>query len=269
MRRPVLRGEGFGRRARRPRRTISFLHLMPNLVTILGLCAGLTSIRFALTGQWEVAAALIIFAAVLDGLDGLIARKLNAASPFGAELDSLSDFVNFGVAPAVLIYAFALTGLGGAGWVFVLVFAIGCCLRLARFNVGRTAPDAPTRTHFTGVPAPAGALLGLFPLFIALDGVVPVTAAPWAVALWLGVVGALMVSRLATLSPKALRIPRERAPWVLFALAVIIGIGFTRFWLLMVLGCLAYLGTLVYAAMQRGRPGVGPETPRQTGGDGG
>ncbi len=241
------------RRPLRPRRTITVLHLMPNLVTILGLCAGLTSIRFALTERWEIAAALIIFAAVLDGLDGLIARKLNAASPFGAELDSLSDFVNFGVAPAVLVYAFALQGLAGAGWVFALVFAIGCCLRLARFNVGRQAPETPARTHFTGVPAPAGAMLGLFPLFLSLDGLVEAGRAPWVVALWLGVVGALMVSRLATLSPKALRLPRERAPWVLFALALVIGVGFTRFWLLMALLCLAYLVTLGYAAMQRGR----------------
>ena len=246
-------------RLRRPRirRTLSFLHLMPNLVTILGLCAGLTSIRFALTERWEIAAALILFAAVIDGLDGLIARKLNAVSPFGAELDSLSDFVNFGVAPAVLVYAFTLDDLGGAGWVFALVFAIGCCLRLARFNVGRTAPDAPTRTHFTGVPAPAGAVLGLLPLFLALDGLVDVTRAPLAVGVWLGIVGGLMVSRLPTLSPKALRIPRENAAWVLVGLTVVIGIAFTRFWLLMVLVCVAYGGTLVYAAMRRGRAPAG------------
>ena len=246
-------------RLRRPRirRTLSFLHLMPNLVTILGLCAGLTSIRFALTERWEIAVALILFAAILDGLDGLIARKLNAASPYGAELDSLSDFVNFGVAPAVLVYAFTLDDLGGAGWIFALVFAIGCCLRLARFNVGRSAPEAPTRTHFTGVPAPAGALLGLLPLYLALDGLVDTTRAPLAVGLWLGVVGALMVSRLPTLSPKALRIPRERAAWVLVALTVVIGIAFTRFWLLMVLACMAYGATLLYAASRRGRAPTG------------
>ena len=241
------------RRRPRERRTLSVLHLMPNLVTILGLCAGLTSIRFALTEGWEIAVALIVFAAVIDGLDGMLARRLNAVSPFGAELDSLSDFVNFGVAPAVLVYAFALEALGDAGWVMALVFAICCCLRLARFNVGRAAPDAPVRTHFTGVPAPAGAMLGLLPLFISLDGLWAVERAPWAVALWLGTVGALMVSRLPTLSPKALRIPRERAPWVLVALALLVGVAFTRFWLLMVLACLAYIATLVYAALRRPR----------------
>ncbi len=238
----------------RPRRTLSLLALTPNLVTILGLCAGLTSIRFALVDRWEIAAGLIVFAAVIDGLDGLIARKLDAASPFGAELDSLSDFVCFGVAPAVLAYAFLLDPLGDAGWAIALVFAICCCLRLARFNVDRAVPEAPTRTHFTGVPAPAGAMLGLLPVFLALGGALPVERVPLAVAVWLGLVGALMVSRLPTLSPKALRIPRERAPWVLVALALAVGIGFTRFWLLMTLACLAYVATLVYAALQRGRP---------------
>lgn len=242
----------------RIRKTLSFLHLMPNLVTIVGLCAGLTAIRFSLAGAFEIAVALIIFAAVIDGLDGLIARKLNAASPFGAELDSLSDFVNFGVAPAVLVYAFLVKPLGAAGWVFAMVFAICCCLRLARFNVGRAAPDAPVRTHFTGVPAPAGAMLGLLPAFLALDGLLPVgdgtVPAAWAAALWLGLVGALMVSRLPTLSPKALRIPREQAVWVLVGLALVVGVAFTRFWLLMALCCLAYGTTLVYAALQRRRP---------------
>jgi CDP-diacylglycerol--serine O-phosphatidyltransferase len=236
-----------------PRRTLSLLQLLPNFVTIVGLCAGLTAIRFALSDRWDIAAGLIIFAAVIDGLDGLLARTLNAASPFGAELDSLSDFVCFGVAPAVVIYANLLAVLGDAGWALALVFAICCCLRLARFNVARAVPEAPTRTHFTGVPAPAGAMLGLLPVFLSLGGIVPVERAPWAVAAWMGLVGALMVSQLPTLSPKALRIPREFAPWLLVALALAVGVGFTRFWLLMVLACLAYLVTLVYAALQRRR----------------
>ena len=241
----------------RLRRSLSLLHLLPNLVTILGLCAGLTSIRFALVERWEIAVGLILFAAVIDGLDGLIARRLDAASPFGAELDSLSDFVNFGVAPGVLVYAFALQPMGDAGWVFALVFAIGCCLRLARFNVGRAEPEAPARTHFTGVPAPAGALLGLLPVYLSLGGIWAVEGTPLIVALWLGLVGALMVSRLATLSPKALRIPRERAVWVLLALALLVGVAFTQFWLLMVLASVAYGATLVYAAVRRLSPGRG------------
>ncbi|MBK5926248.1 CDP-diacylglycerol--serine O-phosphatidyltransferase [Rhodobaculum claviforme] len=251
MRRPLHR------LAPRPRRSLPLFHLLPNLVTILGLCAGLTAIRFALVERWEIAVGLILFAAVIDGLDGLIARRLDAASPFGAELDSLSDFVNFGVAPAVVVYGFALQAIGDAGWVFALVFAIGCCLRLARFNVGRAEPEAPARTHFTGVPAPAGALLGLLPVYLSLGGVWATETMPWAIAVWLGLVGALMVSRLATLSPKALRIPRERAVWVLLLLALLVGVAFTQFWVLMTLASLAYSGTLVYAAVRRHPPGRG------------
>lgn len=245
-----------GPRSRARDRLPLFL-LLPNLVTILGLCAGLTAIRFALVGRWEIAVGLILFAAVIDGLDGLIARRLDAASPFGAELDSLSDFVNFGVAPAVVVYGFALQAIGDAGWVFALVFAIGCCLRLARFNVGRTAPEAPARTHFTGVPAPAGALLGLLPVYLSLGGLWATETAPWAIAVWLGIVGALMVSRLATLSPKALRVPRERAVWVLLLLALVVGVAFTQFWVLMTLASLAYAATLVYAAVRRHPPARG------------
>ena len=235
----------------RLRHSLPLVHMVPNLVTITGLCAGLTAIRFALVERWDIAVGLILFAAVIDGLDGLIARRLNAASVFGAELDSLSDFVNFGVAPAVVVYGFALQELGDAGWVFALVFAIGCCLRLARFNVGRAAPEAPGRTHFTGVPAPAGALLGLLPVYLSLGGIWATEGVPWLVALWLGVVGALMVSRLATLSPKALRVPRDRAVWVLLALALLVGVAFTQFWVLMTLLSVAYGGTLVYAAIRR------------------
>lgn len=253
MRRPLHR------LTRKPqlRQSLPLVHMVPNLVTITGLCAGLTAIRFALVERWDIAVGLILFAAVIDGLDGLIARRLNAASVFGAELDSLSDFVNFGVAPAVVVYGFALQELGDAGWVFALVFAIGCCLRLARFNVGRAEPEAPARTHFTGVPAPAGALLGLLPVYVSLGGLWAVEGAPWVVALWLGLVGALMVSKLATLSPKALRVPRERAVWVLLALALIVGVAFTQFWVLMVIASVAYGGTLVYAAVRRHPQGRG------------
>ena len=132
---------------------------MPNLVTILGLCAGLTALRFAFAGRFEPAAALIVFAALIDGFDGLLARRLDAASPFGAELDSLADFFNFGVAPAFLVYQLALTGAPDLGWTAALVFAVCACLRLARFNVSRDVP-VTGRAHFVGVPAPAGALLG-------------------------------------------------------------------------------------------------------------
>lgn len=228
---------------------LPFLHLLPSLVTIIGLCAGLTAIRFAFAGNFALAAALILIAAVLDGLDGLLARRLGSASPFGAELDSLCDFVDFGVAPGILVYEMTMGGAHDIGWVLAMVYIVCCCLRLARFNVNRDAPTGDSAPHFVGVPAPAGALLGLLPVFLALAGLVDAAAAPLLVALWLGIVGLLMVSRLPTFSLKALRIPRDKVRWMLIATAILVGLGFTRFWLLMVLVDLIYGLTLVRSAV--------------------
>jgi len=237
------------RRRRRPDRdNLPFLHLLPNLVTIIGLCAGLTSIRYVFVEMYQIAAALIIFAAVIDSLDGLLARRLNAASSFGAELDSLADFLNFGVAPGVLMFHFALSDAAGIGWIFVLVFVICCCLRLARFNVNRDDPAPGGRAHFVGVPAPAGALLAMLPLFVTLDGVIDMANIPLIVAPYLGLIGLLMVSKLRTPSPKSLRISKDTAGWLLIGMAIMVGMMFSRFWLLMVLVDLAYIGTLIYIA---------------------
>lgn len=241
------------RRPRPARDQLAIVHLLPNLVTILGLCAGLTSIRFVFAERYEMAVALLLFAVVIDGLDGLLARQLNAASPFGAELDSLSDFLNFGVAPGLLVYHFALDDMRGQGWIFVLVYAICCCLRLARFNVDRAAPTPAGRVHFVGVPAPAGAMLALLPMFLSFEGLLAVDQAPLAVAVWLGVVGMLMASRVPTFSPRMLRIPRDRARWVLIGAAFVVGVVFTRFWLLLILLDLAYLLGLVWFALVRAR----------------
>jgi CDP-diacylglycerol---serine O-phosphatidyltransferase len=254
---PLLRKGSPPPSRRRARERLPFLHLLPNLVTILGLCAGLTSIRFAFDGRWEIAALLVIFCAVIDGLDGLLARRLRAASSFGAELDSLSDFINFGVAPALLVFFFALGGAAGFGWIFALVFAICCCLRLARFNVNRDAPPPPGRAHFTGVPAPAGALLALLPVYLTLEGAIDAAAWPVAWALYLGGVAVLMVSKIPTLSPKGLRISRDHVPFVLVAVAVAVGMVFTRFWLLMVLLVIAYIAAVVHGLVtSRRRPTI-------------
>lgn len=231
---------------------LPFLQLVPNLITILGLCAGLTAMRFAFLGRFDLAAGLIVFAAVIDGFDGLLARKLDAQSPMGAELDSLADFVDFGVAPAVVVYLAAMSELGGLGWTCALVFAVCCCLRLARFNVNREAPVVG-RAHFVGVPAPAGALLGLLPVFLTLGGYVDAADAPLVVGGWLGVVGLLMVSRMRTFSPKVLRIPREGIPFVLVAAALVVGLMLTRFWLLLVIFDVAYAALLVHAAVVSAR----------------
>lgn len=232
---------------------LHLLHLVPNLVTILGLCAGLTSIRLAVSGNYELAALLIVFAAAIDGLDGLLARRFQAASAFGAELDSLSDFVCFGVAPALLAFLFALGDAPGLGWTAVLVYVVCCCLRLARFNVGRQAP-AP-RPHFVGVPAPAGALLSLLPVFLTFEGLFHAAELPVMVALHLGLVGALMVSTVPTVSPRSMRVPRRRARWLLIAAAVLVGAALVRPWLLLAVADAVYaaavLRGLVASALAR------------------
>ena len=230
-----------------------FLQLLPNLVTIAGMCLGLTAIRFAMGGRFELAVILLILAALIDGLDGLLARRLNATSEFGAELDSLSDFLCFGVAPGVIVYQFALGETNSLGWIFVLMFAASSCLRLARFNVMR-ADDGASKRHFTGVPAPAGAMLALLPVFLSFSGLWETRDVPVLVAIWLGLVGLLMISRIPTFSPKAVRVPRKVVGPLLMATVIGMGLMFTRVWALMVLLDLIYAMTLIPAIWRvRGR----------------
>ncbi|MDZ4096175.1 MAG: CDP-diacylglycerol--serine O-phosphatidyltransferase [Paracoccaceae bacterium] len=227
--------------------SLSLFQLLPNLVTILGLCAGLTAIRFLMSGRFDLAVMLLVFAAVIDGFDGLLARRLHATSHFGAELDSLSDFVNFGVVPGILVYQFALVDARATGWIFVLVYSVSCCLRLARFNVNRDAPPPEGRAKFTGVPAPGGALLALLPLFLSFQGVLDTRAYPLACGIYLGIVGLLMTSRVPTPSLKAMRIPREKAGFILIGMAIVLGLLITRFWLLMMAATLTYAAVILYA----------------------
>src|SRR6266508_6859518 len=147
--------------------------LLPNLITLLALCAGLTAIRLAVEDKLEWAVAAIVFAAMLDGVDGRLARMLKGTSRFGAELDSLGDFVNFGVAPALILYFWGLHELGHAGWIAAMVFAICTGLRLARFNVMIDDPNRPawSGNFFVGMPAPAGAITVLLPLYLHFLGV--------------------------------------------------------------------------------------------------
>ena len=226
---------------------LPLLSLVPNLVTMLGLCFGLTSIRFTFDDRFELAAGLLILAAIVDGLDGLLARRLNVASPFGAELDSLSDFVCFGVAPALLLYHFALEGMAGMGWLAALFFAICCCLRLARYNVeAKARPTGAEKPGFTGVPAPAGAMLGIFPVTLWLGGFLDLRDWQPLVAAWAIAVGAMMIARFRTLSLKAMRIDRDNAVWVMLAVALAVGLMATRIWLFHVGATLIYLGLLAW-----------------------
>src|SRR6266542_57059 len=196
---------------KRPRfRLIPVRTLLPNLITLLALCAGLTAIRLAVEDKLEWAVAAIVFAALLDGIDGRVARMLKGTSRFGAELDSLADFVNFGVAPALMLYFWGLHELGNAGWIAAMVFAISTGLRLARFNVMADDPNKPAwaANFFVGMPAPAGAITVLLPIYLYFLGVpqwAPITF------LYTLLIAFLMVSRLPVFSGKRLgtRVPRE------------------------------------------------------------
>ena len=194
--------------------------MIPNALTLGAVCAGLTAIRFALDARWEMAALAILVAAILDGLDGRVARILKGSSKFGAELDSLSDFVSFGVAPPLTLYLWALQDTGRFGWALVLFFAICAALRLARFNVdteGEATAPGWTRNYFTGVPSPAAAGLVMLPLILSqLVGDTPFRR-PEIVAVLLVLVGALMVSTIPTYSFKKFRIqPKWILPLMLF-----------------------------------------------------
>ncbi len=190
--------------------------LIPNGITVLALCAGLTAMRFAMAGQFERAVVAIIVASILDGLDGRAARLLKGTTKFGAELDSLTDFVNFGVAPVMVLYIWSMQELGGIGWIAVLGYAICCALRLARFNVALDDPDKPewAANYFVGVPAPAGAWLVMLPLYLSFLGLGNLNHAPVLIAAYSLFIGFLMISRIPTFSGKKMRIRLGRE-WVL------------------------------------------------------
>ena len=158
---------------RRRFRPIPVRMLVPNMITLLAICAGLTAIRLSIEGRMELAVAAIVFAAVLDGVDGRVARMIKGQSKFGAELDSLADFVNFGVAPGLMLYFWQLHELANGGWIAAMMFAIAGGLRLARFNASIDDPNKPAfaANYFTGVPAPAGAILAMLPFYLSFLGV--------------------------------------------------------------------------------------------------
>lgn len=225
-------------------RGFSINRLIPNILTLAALCSGLSAIRFGLQGQMRLAVIAIIVAAIFDALDGRVARRLGVTSRFGAELDSLSDFLCFGVAPALVLYLASLTHAGALGWIVTLMFPICSALRLARFNTALEAdvpPPAWTGSFFTGVPAPAGALLALMPLMVSFE-----IEAAWprhavVVGFVLVAVGGLMVSRLPTFSFKKGRIPRHLVLPALLAAALVMGVLASAPWIALSLIGLGYL----------------------------
>src|SRR5438132_3900163 len=185
-------------------RLIPVRTLVPNLMTLLALCAGLTAIRLAVEDKLEWAVAAIVFAATLDGIDGRVARMLKGTSRFGAELDSLADFVNFGVAPALILYFWGLHELGHAGWIAAMVFAICAGLRLARFNVMIDDPNRPAwaGNFFVGMPAPGGAITVLLPIYLYFLGMPRVSLVAPVTLIYTLAIAFLMVSRLPVFSGK-------------------------------------------------------------------
>jgi CDP-diacylglycerol--serine O-phosphatidyltransferase len=240
--------------ARRRRfRAVPIRLVLPNLVTLAALSMGLTSIRFAVEGKFEIAVVAIIIAAILDGLDGRLARAIRGTSRFGAELDSLADFVDFGVAPAFILYFSSLQEIKSFGWFAALIFAIAAALRLARFNVMLDDPDKPAwHGHFfTGMPAPAGAIAVLLPLYLHLSSLGGSAGLKIPVPLEIGyviLIAFLMASRIPHFSGKKVgRIPREYVIVVLFGIAALLLLLATFPMEMMVGLSLCYLATIPWA----------------------
>ncbi|HEY9348208.1 MAG TPA: CDP-diacylglycerol--serine O-phosphatidyltransferase, partial [Inquilinus sp.] len=204
-------------------RGLTINRLLPNILTTLALCAGLTAIRYAVQDRWEQAVTAILVAAVLDGLDGRVARLLRGSSKFGAELDSLADIVSFGVSPAIILYLWMMQDAGSLGWLAVMAYAVCAALRLARFNTALDDTTLPpfAYNYFTGVPVPAGAILILMPLMISFEFSPGFWAAPLLVGLWTVFVALLLVSRVPTFSMKVVRVPQDYIVPVLVAVGLV------------------------------------------------
>ena len=260
---------------RRRFKAIPVRTLLPNLITLLALCAGLTAIRLAVEDKLDLALAAIVFAALLDGIDGRIARMLKGTSRFGAELDSLADFVNFGVAPALILYFWGLHELKSAGWIVALVFAICAGLRLARFNVMIDDPNKPlwAGNFFTGIPAPAGAITVLLPIYLSFLGVPVSLITIWLTFFYTLAIAFLMVSRLPVFSGKRVgkRVPPEMVLPVFVMVVLFFAMLVSYPWQVLTVGTLAYLaclplGLLSYREYRRkdaaaATPATGTEFP--------
>jgi len=237
----------------RREREVPLRAIIPNVITLMGLSAGLTSIRMSIDGRIELAIGLIVLAAILDGIDGRVARLLKASSKFGAELDSLADFVNFGVAPAILLFSWGLNDLKSMGWIAALAFAISAALRLARFNVSHDDEDSPKwkQRFFEGIPAPAGALLVMLPLYLHNSGVSVFKNIPELTAVYMVVLAGLMVSHMPTFSGKLLgaKIKLYYAMPITVVGVLIAAILVTYPFVTLCVFCFAYMLTLPFGVL--------------------
>lgn len=232
-------------------RELPLTSLLPNLMTVGAICAGLTAIRFAFQGNFEASVQLILLACILDGLDGRVARMMKSESQLGAELDSLADFANFGIAPALMLYAWALHDLKGAGWIAVMFFAICCVLRLARFNVDSKAEvdlDVDDSSEFfVGVPAPAGALLVLLPMFLSFLWFDNLQSHGGYIAVYMVFIGFLLVSRIPTYSFKTTMVHRNRIQFIMIGFTVLAAMLLTYPWSSLVAFDVVYFGIIIWS----------------------
>ncbi len=237
----------------KPRRSISIRFVLPNVITILAICAGVSSIRLAFEHRFETAILMVLLAAVLDGVDGRLARLMGGGSSFGAQMDSLADVVNFGVAPALIVYSFLLNQAHQVGWIAALVYCIACCLRLARFNVMIDNKHIPRwqREYFVGVPAPAGALLVLLPIYLGCLGLEP--GAGWALvfSLYTVIIAFLLISRLPVWNGKTIGQQLRRDVVIPGMLVVVIYVGFlaTYTWQVLLVTAIGYMAFLPFSLM--------------------
>ncbi|HKS88840.1 MAG TPA: CDP-diacylglycerol--serine O-phosphatidyltransferase [Stellaceae bacterium] len=224
---------------------LSVNRMVPNVLTLLALCAGMTAIRFAINGDFQYAVFTIIAAGIFDGLDGRLARLLKATTRFGAELDSLSDFIAFGVAPAAILYLWTMSQWHSFGWAIVLFYAVCCALRLARFNTQLAAEPAPWAANFfSGVPAPAGAGLIMLPMFFGFQWGDWIPRSPYLNGVWIAGVALMMVSTLPTVSLKRIRIPHHLVIPTLLGIGVATAFLTTAPWLTLIVVGALYLGSI-------------------------
>lgn len=236
----------------KPLTSIPIQKLAPNFVTLLGLCLGITSIRYAFDGKWAITAALIIIAAFMDGIDGRLARILNATSIFGAQLDSLADVISFGVAPAVVLYLWSLHDIPykGIGWAIVLFYIACSAIRLARFNstLDSAEEQEKLQDYSTGVPITTSAGVALLPMILSFELLPEIREnnrmLPWFIAAYLVVIGLLMISRIPTFSFKRLHIRREYVSFILLIVALIMAGIILEPWIVLPILILIYLLTI-------------------------
>ncbi len=233
-------------------RPIPFRLLAPNVVTLLALCLGLTAMRLVVEGKLETATICILIAAALDGVDGRLARMLKGTSRFGAELDSLSDFVNFGVATGYVLWIFVLHDLKSFGWIIVLTLACAMALRLARFNVMIDDPNRPDwqKNFFVGMPAPAGAITAMLPLYLQFVGVPVADYGALPVGIYILFIAFLTISRIPCYAGKTLgtRVPRDRVLPIFVAVVVVAGLLFAYPFEVLALVVVAYLALIPLSA---------------------